>query len=209
MQNQIPYGIFVNGMKPKSTKQYIIEKTAPIFNKKGFTGTYLSDLTEATGLTKGSIYCNFKDKNEVAVEAFRHNLKQLNKKVNNKINKLKRADEKLLVLLNHYKNNYKQVFKNGGCAILNTSVDSDDGNELLKNEAVKALNSWKSTTEKIIIEGIKNGELKPIDPEKYSCKFIALIEGSIMLSKTLNEPLYLIHNIEYLEEEVKSLTIKK
>ena len=45
--------------KAKRTKWYIIEKTAEIFNKKGFSGTSLTDLTSATQLTKGSIYGNF------------------------------------------------------------------------------------------------------------------------------------------------------
>lgn len=193
-------------MKPKNTKQFIIEKTAPIFNKKGYTGTYLSDLTNATGLTKGSIYCNFKDKNEVAIEAFKYNLKQLYEKIIRKINTIEKSDEKLLAFLSHYKNNYIQVFNNGGCAILNTSIDSDDGNILLKEEAVKALISWKNTIEKIVEEGIKKGHLKPVNSEKFSCKLIALIEGSIMLSKTLNKPSYLIYNIEHLEEEVKNLS---
>ena len=195
-------------MKPENTKQYIIKKTAPIFNKKGYTGTYLSDITNATGLTKGSIYCNFKDKNEVAIEAFKYNLQQLNKKVNEKIKKLERADEKLLTFINFYKKNYKQVFKNGGCAILNTSIDADDTNDLLKREVIKALTSWKSTIENIIEEGINKGCLKLVDPEKYSCKLIALIEGSIMLSKTLNNPDYLMYNLEYLEIEIKNITVK-
>ena len=56
--------------KAEKTRQFIIEKTAPIFNKKGFAGTSLSDMTEATGLTKGSIYGNFADKDEVAMAAF-------------------------------------------------------------------------------------------------------------------------------------------
>ncbi|RKM92681.1 TetR/AcrR family transcriptional regulator, partial [Aquimarina sp. AD10] len=62
-------------IRSEKTRQLIIKKTASIFNKKGYTGTYLSDLTNATGLTKGSIYGNFKDKNEVALEAFRYNYK--------------------------------------------------------------------------------------------------------------------------------------
>jgi len=51
-----------NMKKSENTRKYIIEKVAPVFNKKGFTGTYLSDMEKATGLTKGSIYGNFKDK---------------------------------------------------------------------------------------------------------------------------------------------------
>ena len=41
--------------KAENTKAYIVEQTAPIFNKKGYIGTSLTDLTEATGLTKGCV----------------------------------------------------------------------------------------------------------------------------------------------------------
>jgi len=42
-------------------------------------GTSLSDMTDATGLTKGSIYGNFNSKDEVALAAFDHNLKMRGK----------------------------------------------------------------------------------------------------------------------------------
>ena len=57
-------------VRSEKTRQLIIEKTASIFNKKGYTGTYLSDLTNATGLTKGSIYGNFKDKKRGSFRSF-------------------------------------------------------------------------------------------------------------------------------------------
>ncbi|MCP2807331.1 TetR family transcriptional regulator, partial [Salmonella enterica subsp. enterica serovar Typhimurium] len=61
--------------KAERTRQYIIDKAAPIFNKKGYAGTSLNDLIEATGLTKGAIYGNFENKDEIALEAFDYNLK--------------------------------------------------------------------------------------------------------------------------------------
>src|ERR1700722_8888899 len=66
-----------NISKAERTRQFIIEKTAPIFNKKGYAGTSLSDITAATGLTKGSIYGNFADKDEVALAAFDYNIGKL------------------------------------------------------------------------------------------------------------------------------------
>jgi AcrR family transcriptional regulator len=60
--------------KSERTKNYIIEKAAPIFNTKGFAGTSLSDLTEATGLTKGSIYGNFENKEEIAIQVFKYSI---------------------------------------------------------------------------------------------------------------------------------------
>jgi AcrR family transcriptional regulator len=41
---------------------------------KGYAGTSMYDLTEATGLTKGSIYGNFENKDDVALAGFRPQL---------------------------------------------------------------------------------------------------------------------------------------
>ena len=67
----------MNLRKTERTRQHIISETAPIFNKKGYAGTSISDLTKATKLTSGSIYGNFANKEEVAVAAFDYNLARL------------------------------------------------------------------------------------------------------------------------------------
>jgi TetR/AcrR family transcriptional repressor of nem operon len=69
--------------KAEKTKQFIIEKTATLFNTKGYTSTSLSDITAVTGLTKGSIYGNFENKDDVALQAYKHNSGWLGK--NNRI----------------------------------------------------------------------------------------------------------------------------
>jgi len=192
-------------VRSEKTRKLIIERTASIFNKKGYTGTYLSDLTNATGLTKGSIYGNFKDKNEVAVEAFRYNFKFQSEQIRQKIDKENNAIDKLLVFLNHYRTAFKPIFNNGGCAVLNTAVDADDGNDLLKEEVIKTIHQWHQRFVSILKEGIKQNQLKSIDVDTFSYRMIALIEGSIMLAKTLDKPEILLNNIDFLESEINHL----
>ncbi|PCJ63586.1 MAG: TetR family transcriptional regulator [Bacteroidetes bacterium] len=192
-------------VRSEKTRQLIIEKTAAVFNKKGYTGTYLSDLTEATGLSKGSIYGNFKDKNEVATEVFKYNYQQQAGQVYEKMKLVERSDEKLLLFLNHYKTEYIPIFKNGGCAILNTAVDSDDGNKPLKTEVTNALKNWRNKLEEILNDGIKKEEIRDLDVTLFANKMIALIEGSILLAKTLEEPQILLNNLESIELEIKKL----
>jgi len=192
-------------IRSEKTRQLIIKKTASIFNKKGYTGTYLSDLTNATGLTKGSIYGNFKDKNEVALEAFKYNYKFQTQQIINKIEKENNSANKLIAFLNHYRTSFKPIFKNGGCAILNTAVDTDDGNEILKKEVIKTIHNWHKKITAILIEGVNKNELKEIDVFQFSYRMISIIEGSILLAKTLNKPEILLNNIEYLETEILQL----
>ena len=48
--------------KAEETRQYIIEKSALIFNKQGYAGTSINDITDAVNMTKGAIYGNFENK---------------------------------------------------------------------------------------------------------------------------------------------------
>src|ERR1700709_1960745 len=104
--------------KAEKTKQFIVEQTAPIFNTKGYAGTSLNDITEATGLTKGSIYGNFANKDEVALAVFDYNLQKLNACVSKQSVNLKTAKDKLLVYVNNDKQRFDPAIGDGGCPIL-------------------------------------------------------------------------------------------
>jgi len=54
--------------KGEQTRRKIVEAAAPIFNKRGYEGSSLSDLMESTGLKKGGIYRHFSSKEELAAE---------------------------------------------------------------------------------------------------------------------------------------------
>ena len=88
--------------KAEKTRQFIIEKTAPLFNTKGFEGTSLSDLEKITGLTKGSIYGNFKDKEEIAIAVFQYSMSKVRDIVHNRLIKYNTAKDKLIALITFY-----------------------------------------------------------------------------------------------------------
>src|SRR5437667_10997992 len=56
--------------KGEQTRRKIVAAAAPIFNQRGYEGSSLNDLMEATGLKKGGIYRHFTSKEELAAEAF-------------------------------------------------------------------------------------------------------------------------------------------
>src|SRR4051794_17192125 len=93
-----------NLSKAERTKQLIVEKAARVFNMKGYAGTSLSDLTEATGLTKGSIYGNFENKDEVAIAVFDYNFSLVTEFFRDKILSKESSIERLLVYPEVYRN---------------------------------------------------------------------------------------------------------
>lgn len=193
--------------KAERTRQFIIERTASIFNKKGYAGTSLSDLTGATGLTKGSIYGNFKNKEEVAAEVFDYNSAKVRNQVQERIQKAKTYHDKLLVYAQVYHSFSRGDFPAGGCPILNTAVDADDTNPLLKDKAAKAVVRWKTRIETLVTEGIEAGEFKPgIDTTEVALSMIALIEGGIMIAKVTDTPANLdtvLKRVNKLVDELK------
>src|ERR1700744_6600252 len=91
------------------TQKFIIEKTSVLFNKKGYAGTSLSDLEKATGLTKGSIYANFKDKEDVSLMVFDYNFGQLSKEMHQRISSEITAKGKLLTSIEWYLDAYSYL----------------------------------------------------------------------------------------------------
>ncbi|MAX78560.1 MAG: TetR family transcriptional regulator [Crocinitomicaceae bacterium] len=192
--------------KSERTKQFIIEQTAPIFNKKGYAGTSLSDLTNATGLTKGAIYGNFSNKDEVAVAAFDYNFGLLSQAINKRMLLAETAEDQLLVFINFYLEYYDTVLMRGGCPILNTAIDADDGNPQLFNKVKAALNRWIKGVQTIVERGVEEKEFNTsIAPETFATLFTSLIEGGILLSKTTGETKHLITNLQYLKKLVRQL----
>ncbi len=177
--------------KAERTKEFIVEKTAPIFNKKGFAGTSLSDMTEATGLTKGSIYGNFANKDEVALASFDYNLRKLRTYVRAEEEKAKTIKEKLMVRTFLFEKERLVAYPEGGCPLINTGPEADDTHPALKERVANAIESWKERTISMIEEGIRNKEISPdTNPEQAALTLISMIQGAIFVARTTSKPEY-------------------
>src|ERR1700740_3293744 len=116
--------------KGERTRRKIVEAAAPIFNKRGYEGSSLSELMEATGLKKGGIYRHFSSKEEFASEAFDFTWKAARRVRLLQLHGNASAPDQLKQLIANFVNNKPPV--PGGCPILNTAIDSDDGNQILR-----------------------------------------------------------------------------
>lgn len=216
LKKYIPNGIlyiFVPVMKDvnsksERTKQFIIEKAAPVFNEKGYAGTSLTDLTTATGLTKGSIYGNFDNKDEVALAAFDYNFNRITVYLKGRILATDNAIERLLVYPKVYGDFLEIPFLKQGCPILNTSTEADDTHPKLKEKASNALFFWKISIENQVKRGIQRGEIKPdTDPTEIAVVLISLIQGAIMQAKVIGKPTELRIAMNYLEKLILELAM--
>ena len=189
--------------KSERTKKRIIETVAPIFNKKGYQSTALSDITSATGLTKGAIYGNFGNKENLAEACFDHNIKFLQKGLQITWAANPSSLAKLIGLLNFYQQNFETVANNGGCPLMNVAVEADDFHPFFKEKAKKILLNWQSEIASVIKEGQNSGEINAeIDAANFANFYIASIEGGILIAKTMNDSASFFSIIENLKSLV-------
>src|SRR6186713_2608910 len=88
--------------KSERTRQFILEKTAPLFNSKGFEGTSLADLTHSTGLTKGALYGHFQDKEQMAREAFVYSMVKVREAMQSELEGLNTYKKRLTAVLEFF-----------------------------------------------------------------------------------------------------------
>ena len=174
--------------KAERTKRYIIRKSSVHFNKKGYTGTSLRDITELTGLTKGSIYGNFENKEAVAQAVYRYNAKNIGNQLLSVVQNCKGgAQEKIVAILDYYRDNWEDFSKAGGCPLLNAATEVDD---TLPKLVVDVRNSFKGFTkmfENIISEGMEVKVFKEqLNVGKLASTMVILIEGGVLLAKTMD-----------------------
>jgi TetR/AcrR family transcriptional regulator, transcriptional repressor for nem operon len=186
--NRYIYSMDREPSKAERTRQFIIENTAEVFNKKGYAGTSMLDLTEATKLTKGSIYGNFENKEEVALAAFDYNCAKITKLIQDQVDKTTTFHDKLMVYAAVYKKISRESFNRGGCPILNTAAEADDTHFLLKDKAAKAILAWEKNISRLIEAGVKAGEFRKNTPTRQmALSIIALIEGGVMISRATGD----------------------
>lgn len=194
--------------KGEHTRKEIIRKAAPIFNQRGYEGAALSELMQATGLEKGGIYRHFDSKQQLASEAFDY---AWSKAVDARLEgteEIANSVDRLQQIVRNFRERREGLVP-GGCPLLNTAVDSDDGNAQLRKQARRALDKWLDRLATITSQGQKRGEVRPgVDPTKLATLIVSTLEGSLMLGRLqrTDEPLDVTCRYldDYLETEVRA-----
>ncbi len=192
--------------KAERTKQFIIEKTAPIFNTKGYVGTSMNDLMDATGLTKGSIYGNFENKDEVALAAFDYNFMRVANYIRLEMEAKNTIIDKLMVYPETYRNYLKLPFLSAGCPLTNTATEADDTHPLLKKKAENAFIFWRNALQSQLKLGIKTAEIKPdVNLDEFISVLMSLIQGVVMQTKATGNINSLNATMDFLAKIIKDL----
>lgn len=193
--------------KGEETRREIIRRAAPLFNQRGYEGAALSELMKATGLEKGGIYRHFESKEQLAAEAFDYAWSETLQARVHDLDGVANAVDRLKQMVTNFVE--RRGIIPGGCPLLNTATDADDGNATLRERARKALRGWRDLLISIVDAGRKAGEIRHgVNAERVATLLISMLEGAVMVSRLERSDEALrtarAHLEEYLDREVRA-----
>jgi len=193
---------------PEHTKQLIIEKALPIFNTKGYNAASLSDITAATGITKGAIYGNFKNKDEVATAAFERGVEIVAGAIGKRVRNENNAPDKLSAIIDFYEEYLSKPPIPGGCPVLNSSIEADDSLPFLRSKVIRSIALLKDSLIKMINRGIREGQIKAdVDAEEFANFFYATVEGAISVSRIEGDSRSFAFIKRFMRKQIKEISI--
>ena len=191
---------------PERTREKILKKSGILFNTQGYKATSISNITDATGFTKGAIYKHFRSKDELERESLSHLSFQMFDKLRGVVQGEPTAGKKLTAIFRFFGSYVTDPPLKGGCPLLNVAIESDDTSPALRKEAVKMLNILRDSLIKVIENGIRHNQIIPgIDKEYYATLIIASLEGAIMMGKLRGDNHDIRRVISHLEDMVKKI----
>lgn len=186
-----------------NTSEFILDKVAPVFNKQGYVGTSLTDITNATGLTKGAIYCNFSNKEDLALKSFQYNINIAITPLFKLVAAKEGSINKLNAITAYQRSYYDLVKDRGGCPMLRAGIDTKFINPLLFKAAQQLSLKFTIGLTNIIKEGILTNEIKQdTDPVQYAKIILSLIEGSSLLAFTHNDESYITNAMDFIDSTI-------
>ena len=193
---------------PEATKDAILKKSGVLFNTQGYKATSISDITDATGFTKGAIYRHFENKDKLERESLAHLSEIMFEKMRAVIKAESTASNKLRAIFRFFESYISQPPLKGGCPLLNAAIEADDAHPVLRRQAAKTLETLRASLVHILESGILRQQIKPdIDKSALATLIIGSLEGGIMMSKLRGNDEDIRQIIGHLKKQVADIEL--
>lgn len=169
--------------KGELTREHILEVARSLFNTKGFNATTISDLVDATGMQKGSLYFHFAGKDDIAREVLREATEEFMAFLDTALS----GDNPGLALDSFFRsalNKHLATGFVGGCIFGNTALEMSDSNPELARHIAQVFDDWTDKIDCVVQSAQQKGQIRTdITSKVVAQNIIATIEGGIMMSR--------------------------
>ena len=165
-------------------KDNIVHEAQKLFSLNGFLSTGINDIIAAAGTSKGGFYNLFTSKEDLFYAVLAESQSIWRDKVLYSINKIDSPTEKLIKILNNYRDRYLKDSENfpGGCIFITFSVELDDTRPHLMKEVNKGFEGFIAMLTRLLDDAIDQGELpKGLNSDSVADTLFAGMLGASLL----------------------------
>jgi len=193
--------------KGELTRRKIIEKSLQLFSVKGYFNTSVSDILQATGLTKGGLYCHFKSKEEVWQAVYEDAVQIWKSVVFNHIDTASDPLERIEQTIENVLLNYlgQEVF-DGGCFFVNMLVEMSGQSDSMGRHILKGFVGFSKLFQSWLAEAKSNDLLIPeLDYREISNFIVITLNGAATLYMSTRDPAVLQQTNDQLQFYIRQL----
>jgi AcrR family transcriptional regulator len=150
---------------PEERPRQIIDAALAIFGERGLAGARLEDIAKRAGLSKGTIYLYFPNKEELFREVIRYTI----------IAQIERAERELAAAskqtaaetLEQFVRGYWRFLRSPKFAALFRLIHAELSNfpDLVRFYASEVVERWRRLVTGILERGVQRGEFREVDPD--------------------------------------------
>jgi AcrR family transcriptional regulator len=162
-----------------------LDKALEVFAKQGYHGTSITDLTEAMGLTSGSVYKAFKDKRGIFIAAFDHHRVRRQRQLAALLGGQASGRDRLLRLLMNYAGNSCEQEGRNGCIVVGSAAELALFDAEIADRVAAALDHNEKQIADLIAAGKADGSIPAhIDESTTARLLLCLTSGMRVIGKT-------------------------
>lgn len=157
----------------EESRSYIAEKAKELFAQKGYVLTSIEEICNYTRMSKGNIYHHFKNKESLFTFILELHMRKWIEKWNNDSAGLTTTKEKLYRLAHLFALDYENPLMKAAAEFSMTPVADPE----VKAKISEMVNGYYPIIRGVLEEGIRNGEIKPDNPDDLAHVFFGLMSG--------------------------------
>jgi AcrR family transcriptional regulator len=156
-----------------------------VFRERGYHATSVGDLSDATGLTAGSLYKAFGDKRGVFLAAFDHYVSVRNAELQHRLGKHATAREKIRVILHFYAESSHGSEGRRGCLVVSSATALATFDDEIATRVEATMRRSEDMLRELLQQGQKDGSIVPeIHVQAMARSLLALLHGFRLIGKS-------------------------
>ena len=170
--------------KNNVSKDKLVKSARDLFRHQGFHKTTIDDISEASGLNRGSIYFYFKGKEELAQAALDHALEREFILIESLMSQGKDPLDKLHRMIDGIVRFNADRNCKGGCLFGNFALELGDTNPELARSANRFFVQWKALIVSLLDQAQEANQFsRDVDLDAFAHTIMSMIEGTLLISR--------------------------